>query len=76
LKGGVAFVFDGTAMTKAALSLTERGSAQVTALKTHIKAEVNTQSLKTTDSKGLLSVGYPTMARITISIRGHPRAVE
>jgi len=32
--------------------------------------------LKITDSKELLSVGYPTLARIAISIRGHPRTVE
>jgi hypothetical protein len=32
--------------------------------------------LKITDREGLLSVGYPTLARIAISIRGYPRTGE
>jgi hypothetical protein len=40
------------------------------------KSEVNTQSLNINDRKRLLSVGYPTLAGIAISIRGHPRTVE
>jgi len=54
----------------------ERASAQVTAFGTRIRTELNTQGLNSSDRKRLLSVGYPTLARIAISIRGHPRTVE
>jgi hypothetical protein len=33
------------------------------------------QSLNISDRKRLLSAGYPTLTRIAISIRGHPRTV-
>jgi hypothetical protein len=35
----------------------------------------SSHTVKITDSKGLLSVGYSTLARIAISIRAHPRTV-
>jgi len=37
---------------------------------------LNSKGLKSTDGEGPLSVGYPTLARIAISIQRHPRTVE
>jgi hypothetical protein len=42
----------------------------------HTKSEANTQGLSINDRKRRLSVGYATLARIAISIRGHPRTDE
>jgi hypothetical protein len=42
----------------------------------HTKSEVNTDGLNINDGERWLSVGHQTLARIAISIRGHPRAVE
>src|ERR1700730_3487229 len=54
----------------------ERGSATVAAVRPHSKTEVNRQGLNSSDRKRLLSVGYPTQARIAISIPDHPQTVE
>jgi hypothetical protein len=76
LKGGAALVIDGTATTKAALFPYLERSSALGGFRTHIKTEVNSKDLKITDRKELLSVGYPTLTAIAISIRGHPRIVE
>jgi hypothetical protein len=53
-----------------------RGSAQVAAIRTHVKTELNVISVKITFRRGFLSVGYPTPVGIAISIRGRPLTVE
>jgi hypothetical protein len=40
------------------------------------QTELNTEGPNISARKGWLSVGYPTLARITILIQGHPRIVE
>ena len=42
----------------------------------HSKPEVNTQGQNINDRRRLLSVGYPTLSKITISTRGRPQTVE
>jgi hypothetical protein len=76
LKDGAALVIDGTATTKAALFLTLSEVLLRSGFRTHIKTEVNSKDLKITDRKELLSVGYPTLTAITISIRGRSRTLE
>jgi hypothetical protein len=62
VKEGVASVFpSATAKTRAG---------------THIKNRTEYNKVREiTDSEGRLSVGYATLARVTISIQGHPRTV-
>ena len=65
-----------TATTKAALFIALSEVLPVPPVFEPTESEVNTQGLNIIDKKRSLSVGYTTLSRIIISIRGHPRTVE
>src|ERR1700722_12015970 len=59
-----------------ALHCAERGSARVAAFWDALQNRAECMRSELSDKRWSLSVGYPTLARIAISSRSHPRTVE
>jgi len=77
LHDGAALVFDDTTKTKAdPFSACARLLPNSRRFEHTSRNVVNTQAVNISYRAGMLSVGYPTLMGIIISIRGRPQTVE